>query len=165
MTTRYDHSEEALGTFLADIATLSAADGGDASLDVPAEGRGVTLATIHAVKGLEFPVVFVAGLEEGIFPHAKAMKTVEGMEEETRLAYVAMTRAMSLLYLTYARSRVVGEELKEHSPSRFLASIPKHLTKVAALAERAATTQETTRVTVPPMEMESALLAIPMIEV
>jgi DNA helicase-2/ATP-dependent DNA helicase PcrA len=165
LTTRYDHSEEALGTFLADIATLSAADGGDASLDVPAEGRGVTLATIHAVKGLEFPVVFVAGLEEGIFPHAKAMKTVEGMEEETRLAYVAMTRAMSLLYLTYARSRVVGEELKEHSPSRFLASIPKHLTKVAALAERAATTQETTRVTVPPMEMESALLAIPMIEV
>jgi DNA helicase-2/ATP-dependent DNA helicase PcrA len=156
MTMRYDHSEEALGTFLADIATLSAADGGDAGLDVPAEAHGVTLATIHAVKGLEFPVVFVAGLEEGIFPHAKAMKTVEGMEEETRLAYVAMTRAMSLLYLTYARSRAVGEEMKEHSPSRFLASIPKHLTKVVSATERGAT--------LPPMEMEPTLLAIPMVE-
>lgn len=127
MTTRYEHTEDALGTFLADIATLSAVEGGDAGLEVPAEGRGVTLATIHAVKGLEFPVVFIAGMEEGIFPHAKAMKTPEGMEEETRLAYVAMTRAMYLLYLTYARSRVVGEETKEHLPSRFLASIPKHL--------------------------------------
>jgi DNA helicase-2/ATP-dependent DNA helicase PcrA len=69
----------------------------------------------------------VAGLEEGIFPHAKATKTPEGMEEETRLAYVAMTRAKSLLYLTHARSRVMGEEMKEHSPSRFLAAIPKQL--------------------------------------
>ncbi len=133
LTTRYDHassdapSDEALGTFLASIATMSAEDGGDADISVPAEGRGVTLATVHAVKGLEFPVVFVSGLEEGIFPHSKAMKTTEGMEEETRLAYVAMTRAMVRLYLTYARSRVIGEEMKEHSPSRFLAAIPKHL--------------------------------------
>jgi DNA helicase-2/ATP-dependent DNA helicase PcrA len=125
LTTRYEHGADALGTFLADIATLSAVEGGD--LDVPRDGRGVTLATIHAVKGLEFPVVFIAGLEEGIFPHARAMKTPEGMEEEARLAYVAMTRAMNLLYLTYARSRVVGEEMKEHSPSRFLAAIPSHL--------------------------------------
>ncbi len=132
MTTRYerqspDEQDEVLGTFLADIATMSAAEGGDSDVGVPVEGRGVTMATIHAVKGLEFPVVFIAGLEEGIFPHVRAMKTPEGMEEETRLAYVAMTRAMSVLYLTYARSRVVGEEMKEHSPSSFLAAIPKHL--------------------------------------
>jgi len=170
MTTRYDHSEEALGTFLADIAMLSvsrsisAVEGGDTSLDVPAEGRGVTLATIHAVKGLEFPVIFVAGLEEGIFPHAKAMKTAEGMEEETRLAYVAMTRAMSLLYLTYARSRVVGEEMKEHSPSRFLASIPKHLTRVVSATERGVMTHETIGATVLPLEFQTTVLALPMVE-
>jgi ATP-dependent exoDNAse (exonuclease V) beta subunit len=86
------------------------------------------------------------------------MKTPEGMEEETRLAYVAMTRAMSVLYLTYARSRVVGEEMKEHSPSRFLAAIPKHL-----IERRSATRemQDATR-SLPPMESESTELAIPM---
>jgi DNA helicase-2/ATP-dependent DNA helicase PcrA len=158
MTTRYEHSEKALGTFLADIATLSVVEGGDASLDVPAEGRGVTLATIHAVKGLEFPVVFIAGLEEGIFPHARALKTPEGMEEETRLAYVAMTRAMSLLYLTYARSRVIGEEMKEHSPSRFLAAIPKHL-----LERRSATRESSPARAIPlmyPTEAEPTVLAM-----
>jgi len=164
MTTRYEHSAEALGTFLADIATLSAVDGGDVNLDMPEEGHGVTMATIHAVKGLEFPVVFLTGLEEGIFPHARAMKTPEGMEEETRLAYVAMTRAMSLLYLTYARSRVVGEEMKEHSLSRFLASIPKHLTKVVSATERGAMTHETIGATVLPLEFQTAALAIPMVE-
>jgi len=107
-----------------------------------------------------------------IAPHAKAMKTVEGMEEETRLAYVAMTRAMSLLYLTYARSRVVGEEVKEHSPSRFLASIPKHLTKVvlrqaqdrSSATERGAMTHETIGATVLPLELQTTVLALPMVE-
>ncbi len=146
LTTRYDQfaneggCTEALGAFLADIATMSA-EGGDPDVELQGEGRGVTLATIHAVKGLEFPVVFVAGLEEGIFPHAKAMKTIEGMEEETRLAYVAMTRAMLKLYLTRARSRVQGDEMKEHSPSRFLAAIPRSLVEY-----RAATVDRETRV-------------------
>ncbi|CAG0944687.1 ATP-dependent DNA helicase PcrA [Anaerolineae bacterium] len=162
MTTRYEHSEEALGMFLADIATLSAVEGGDTSLDVPAEAHGVTMATIHAVKGLEFPVVFIAGFEEGIFPHARAMKTPGGMEEETRLAYVAMTRAMTKLYLTYARSRVMGEEMKEHSPSRFLAAIPTHL------LERRSATQETPATAMsnlPPLESEPPVLAVPMAQV
>ncbi len=160
LTTRYEHagtdgqSEEALGTFLADIATMSS-EGGDPDVGLEVEGRGVTLATIHAVKGLEFPVVFVAGLEEGIFPHAKATRTPEGMEEETRLAYVAMTRAMSLLYLTHARSRVMGEEMKEHSPSRFLAAIPKQL------IERRSPTREL----IPVVEPESEPLVIEMQEV
>jgi superfamily I DNA/RNA helicase len=86
------------------------------------------------------------------------MKTPEGMEEETRLAYVAMTRAMSLLYLTYARSRVIGEEVKEYSPSRFLASIPKEL------IERRAATQEMRNVSLPPMfpvEAGANVLTIP----
>jgi ATP-dependent DNA helicase UvrD/PcrA len=169
MTTRYDRASsevdssaentrtEALGTFLADIATMSAVEGGDPDVGTP-EGRGVTLATIHAVKGLEFPVVFIAGVEESIFPHAKAMKTAEGLEEETRLAYVAMTRAMSLLYLTYARSRVVGEEMKEHAPSRFLAAIPKQLTE-----KRDASSA--TRDTVPPIDAEHAALAVQIQEV
>jgi len=172
MTTRYDNAPsgsstnrgaaemhiEALGSFLVDIATKSMVEGGDPDVSLPAEGKGVTLATIHAVKGLEFPVVFLCGLEEGIFPHAKAMKTAEGMEEETRLAYVAMTRAMSLLYLTYARSRVVGDEMKEHSPSRFLAAIPKQLTE-----KRDASSA--TRDAVPPIEAEPAALAIQIQEV
>jgi DNA helicase-2/ATP-dependent DNA helicase PcrA len=84
------------------------------------------------------------------------------MEEETRLAYVAMTRAMSLLYLTYARSRVVGEEMKEHSPSRFLAAIPKHL------LERHSATREMQNADIPPMcpvEAEPTVLAIPMAEI
>jgi len=167
MTTRYENAmtatntnigdarEEALGTFLADITTMSVVEGGDPDVGLPTEAKGVTMATIHAVKGLEFPVVFLAGLEEGIFPHARAMKTAEGMEEETRLAYVAMTRAMSLLYLTYARSRVIGDEVKEHAPSRFLAAIPKHL------IERRTATRES----VPPMVVEETPLAIPMQEV
>ena len=167
MTTRYENAvtatnadigearEEGLGTFLADIATMSVIEGGDPDVGLPTEAKGVTMATIHAVKGLEFPVVFLAGLEEGIFPHAKAMKTAEGMEEETRLAYVAMTRAMSLLYLTYARSRVVGDEVKEHAPSRFLSAIPNQL------IERRAATRES----IPPMEMEATPLTIPIQEV
>ncbi|MBI3913769.1 MAG: UvrD-helicase domain-containing protein [Chloroflexi bacterium] len=163
MTTRYEHGlsdgpAQVLGTFLADIATLSAVEGGDTSDDVPAESHGVTMATIHAVKGLEFLVVFIAGLEEGIFPHARAMKTPEGMEEETRLAYVAMTRAMERLYLTYARSRVVGDEMKEHSPSRFLASIPKHL------IERRSATRDTLSADLPRVESEPSALAVEMAE-
>lgn len=154
MTTRYDHDttvtaenvgdvrEQALGTFLADIAILSgsgsmsASEGGSSDLGLPTDAKGVTLATIHAVKGLEFPVVFLSGLEEGIFPHARALKTPQGIEEETRLAYVAMTRAMSLLYLTYAQSRMMGDEMKEHSPSRFLSAIPQELTQVISISDR-----------------------------
>ena len=166
MTTRYERAEEDLGTFLADLAmlsssqTINAVESGIPSLDVPADSQGVTMATIHAVKGLEFPVVFIAGLEEGIFPHAKAMKTAEGIEEETRLAYVAITRAMSMLYLTYARSRLIGDELKEHSPSRFLARIPKHL-----IERRSATREmQSAAQTISSMESEPTVLAVQMAE-
>lgn len=119
---RYDGVEQALGQFLADIATM-----GDADVGIPMETDGITLATIHAVKGLEFPVVFIVGLEEGIFPHAKAVKTPGGVEEEQRLAYVGMTRAMIKLYLSHARTRQVGNDTVEHTPSRFIGVIPKEL--------------------------------------
>ncbi len=116
---RYAGVSEALSSFLADIATM-----GNEEIGIPLETRGVTLATIHAVKGLEFPIVFLSGLEEGVFPHAKALKTPGGIEEEERLAYVGMTRAMKKLYLSYARTRQAGESVIECTPSRFLATLP-----------------------------------------
>ena len=125
---RYDGVDQALGQFLADIAVLSDSRSmNDADVGITTEAEGITLATVHAVKGLEFPIVFMAGLEEGIFPHAKAVKTPGGIEEEQRLAYVGMTRAMVKLYLSYARTRQVGRDTVEYTPSRFLAVIPKAL--------------------------------------
>ena len=81
-----------------------------------------TLMTLHAAKGLEFPVVFVTGLEEGLFPHSRSEG--EDIEEERRLCYVGMTRAMERLYLTHARRRRVYGSYQYNSPSRFLAEIP-----------------------------------------
>jgi DNA helicase-2/ATP-dependent DNA helicase PcrA len=122
LSQRYAGGPEALASFLADIATK-----GDQDSGIPMETRGVTLATVHAVKGLEFPIVFIVGLEEGIFPHAKALKTPGGMEEEQRLAYVGMTRARHKLYLSYARTRQGESQPVECMPSRFLAAIPREL--------------------------------------
>jgi DNA helicase-2/ATP-dependent DNA helicase PcrA len=89
----------------------------------------VTLMTLHAAKGLEFPLVFLAGMEEGLFPHSRTFNDANGLEEERRLCYVGMTRAMDSLILTRARfRRRYGNEMPEHSiPSRFLTEIPAHL--------------------------------------
>jgi len=89
----------------------------------------VTLMTLHAAKGLEFPLVFLAGMEEGLFPHSRTFNDANGLEEERRLCYVGMTRAMDSLILTRARfRRRYGNEMPEHSiPSRFLTEIPTHL--------------------------------------
>ncbi|HYM69359.1 MAG TPA: UvrD-helicase domain-containing protein [bacterium] len=84
----------------------------------------VTLMTLHSAKGLEFPVVVLAGLEEGLFPHARSLEDPKGMEEERRLCYVGMTRAQSRLLLTYARQRTVYGTSRPSLPSRFLAEIP-----------------------------------------
>ena len=84
----------------------------------------VTLMTLHSAKGLEFPVVVLAGLEEGVFPHARSLEDPKGMEEERRLCYVGMTRAQSRLLLTYARQRTVYGTSRPSLPSRFLAEIP-----------------------------------------
>jgi len=86
--------------------------------------NGVTLMTVHTAKGLEWPVVVVAGLEDGLFPLSRALETAEGLEEERRLAYVAVTRAQDRAYLAWARARRRGGQLMPGTPSRFLDAIP-----------------------------------------
>lgn len=89
--------------------------------------NSVTLMTTHAAKGLEFPVVFVVGMEEGLFPHARSLWEAAELEEERRLAYVGMTRAKELLYLTYATRRLYFGQKSSNPPSRFLIDIPENL--------------------------------------
>jgi len=103
--------------FLANISLVS-------DLDAMREGESaVTLMTLHMAKGLEFPVVFLAGLEEGIFPHNRALIDPADIEEERRLAYVGMTRAIDELVLTYAKRRNTFGSAYLHPPSRFLTEI------------------------------------------
>ena len=87
----------------------------------------VTLMTLHASKGLEFKVVFIVGLEEGLFPHSQSLWETDGMEEERRLAYVGVTRAKEILYLTYASRRLYFGQTSSNPPSRFLVDIPEEL--------------------------------------
>ena len=83
--------------------------------------------TVHAAKGLEFPVVFLVGMEDGIFPHSRSVNDANELEEERRLAYVAITRAEKILYVTHAmRRRVYGEEMAAE-PSQFLNEMPLDL--------------------------------------
>lgn len=89
----------------------------------------VQLMTVHAAKGLEFAVVFVCGLEEGLFPHENSRKEADGLEEERRLMYVAITRAQQRLYLTYAQSRMLHGQIHRNVPSRFVSEIPDNLLK------------------------------------
>jgi len=96
----------------------------------------VSLMTVHTAKGLEFPVVFVAGLEEGIFPHAGALRDERGIEEERRLCYVAMTRAQDRLFLSWARERHRFGSRSYGTPSRFLSEIPREALGSAAAAAR-----------------------------
>ncbi len=107
---------ETLEEFLADAALLSSADEATSS-------DTVSLMTLHAAKGLEFPVVFMVGLEDGLFPSSRADNSEEELEEERRLAYVGMTRAMKDLFLTFAGSRFSFGGRTYNSPSRFLLEI------------------------------------------
>ncbi|MEQ8674597.1 MAG: 3'-5' exonuclease [Aggregatilineales bacterium] len=91
------------------------------------ESSAVTLLTLHAAKGLEFPVVFITGLEEGVLPHIRAFEELDGMSEERRLLYVGITRAEDYLYLTYAFRRSLYGSTNANTPSRFLADLPQHL--------------------------------------
>jgi DNA helicase-2/ATP-dependent DNA helicase PcrA len=113
---------ETLAEFLDHAALVSDAD------QYSAEAR-VTLMTLHAAKGLEFPLVFLAGMEEGLFPHSRTLTDPTGLEEERRLCYVGMTRAMDTLVMTRARyRRRYGSDMPEASlPSRFLEEVPSRL--------------------------------------
>jgi DNA helicase-2/ATP-dependent DNA helicase PcrA len=110
--------DKRLGAYLQQITLLTDADEKDPNADT------VKLMTIHAAKGLEFPVVFVGGLEEGLFPNAMSLNTREELEEERRLFYVAITRAKIRLYLTYANTRYKFGSLTANEPSRFINEIP-----------------------------------------
>jgi len=110
-----------LSEYLEQISLITDLDSYDPSLD------RVTLMTLHAAKGLEFPVVFMAGMEEGVFPHSRAGYGGDEFEEERRLCYVGMTRAMDKLYLTHARRRRTYGSYQYNPPSIFLADIPSGL--------------------------------------
>jgi DNA helicase-2/ATP-dependent DNA helicase PcrA len=102
----------------------------NAAADVSERGQGeetVTFNTLHGSKGTEFPVVFIAGVEEGLLPHSKSLDDPEELEEERRLCYVGITRAMDSVYLTYAEKRRSFGEISYRVPSRFIREIPRHL--------------------------------------
>jgi len=111
------YSEVGLSSFLEEVALISDLDGLNNSND------SVTLMTLHAAKGLEFPVVFMPGMEESIFPHSRALFDQSEMEEERRLCYVGMTRAREELFMMYTDSRILYGGLQHNPPSRFLSEI------------------------------------------
>ncbi len=123
VTTEFDQNAEdpSLETFLAEVSLLSDQDTYQDS------SQAVTLMTLHAAKGLEFPVVFLAGLEEGTFPHQRSIDNPDELEEERRLCYVGMTRARQVLRLSRAQTRDVHGTRIPKMPSRFLAEIPQEL--------------------------------------
>ncbi len=110
-----------LGEFLTQVSLVSDID----SMDNIA--NNVTLMTLHAAKGLEFPIVFLAGMDEGVFPHQRTFNIPSEMEEERRLMYVGVTRAEEKLYLTSAKRRQMWGEYKYYNPSRFIEEIPRQL--------------------------------------
>ncbi len=123
VTTRYDDlaPDDALDRLLEETALVADQDSYEGNADA------VTLITLHAAKGLEFPVVFIAGLEEGLFPHSRALDDEKELEEERRLAYVGITRAKRRLYLSHAWRRATWGMGQASVPSRFLLEIPAEL--------------------------------------
>jgi DNA helicase II / ATP-dependent DNA helicase PcrA len=113
--------EEALRMFLEEVALASDTDNVNQNLDA------VHLMTLHSAKGLEFKVVFIAGLEEGILPHSRSMLDLKEMEEERRLMYVGITRAKEKVYLLFTSQRNIFGSTQVNPPSRFLDDIPAHL--------------------------------------
>jgi ATP-dependent DNA helicase UvrD/PcrA len=116
-----EHHAAGLGEFLERIALVADSD------QIPTAGGRVSLMTLHTSKGLEYPVVFIAGMEEGLFPHTRAQDDAGEIEEERRLCYVGMTRAQQLLYLTNALSRELYGNRQDATPSRFLREIDADL--------------------------------------
>ena len=113
--------DEQLPSFMEEVALVS-------DVDEFAEAKpAATLITMHAVKGLEFPIVFVTGMEEGVFPHSRSLEDERQLEEERRLCYVAITRAMHRCYLTFARRRQLFGRTNENPPSRFLRELPEDI--------------------------------------
>ena len=122
-----DAPEEKLTVFLNDLALVSDID------NLEEDASQVTLMTLHAAKGLEFPVVFLIGLEEGIFPLSRALMEESELEEERRLAYVGITRAEEALYLTNAFSRTLYGRTQYNRPSRFVEEIDQELLEIEGM--------------------------------
>ncbi|HEY1074991.1 MAG TPA: UvrD-helicase domain-containing protein [Patescibacteria group bacterium] len=112
---------EDLPTFLAEVALVSDVDGYNPDEDA------ITLMTLHSAKGLEFPVVFMVGMEEGLFPNLRSVMDPLELEEERRLCYVGITRAKDKLYCLHAASRLIYGSFQANLPSRFINEIPEHL--------------------------------------
>jgi len=110
-----------LEDYLENVALVSDLDNAELG------SKTVTLMTIHSAKGLEFPVVFMTGLEEGVFPTSRSLQGDDGVEEERRLCYVAITRAQKQLYISYASQRMLYNQVNYNAPSRFLKEIPTRL--------------------------------------
>ncbi len=111
-----------LSAFLENVSLIESANKPSAF-----ELNAVTLMTVHAAKGLEFPVVFIIGMEEGLFPHSQSMMDIHELEEERRLCYVAITRAKEKVFLTGAHSRLYFGNIQSNLPSRFIDEIPQEL--------------------------------------
>jgi len=107
--------------FLETVALVQDHDQYDGSADA------VTLMTLHSAKGLEFPAVFIAGMEEGIFPHSRSLMDSNELEEERRLCYVGITRAKERLFLTYTRQRLYFGTRSNNLVSRFVIDLPEEL--------------------------------------
>lgn len=116
-----EEQDNVLGEFLQQVALVSDTDA------VENITNNVTLMTLHSAKGLEFPIVFLAGCDEGVFPHQRTFNNASEMEEERRLMYVGVTRAEEKLYLTSAKRRQMWGEYKYYNPSRFIDEIPRQL--------------------------------------
>jgi DNA helicase-2/ATP-dependent DNA helicase PcrA len=124
----YTHSafDDPLTEFLEDVSLVSDTDTREETTDAP------TLMTLHSAKGLEFPIVMIVGMEEGVLPHSRSFDDPDSMEEERRLCYVGMTRAKKQLLLSYAFRRTIWGDSDVREPSRFLADIPHNLIEGAA---------------------------------
>ncbi|MGN0570620.1 MAG: ATP-dependent helicase [Candidatus Fimenecus sp.] len=116
-----ENPEGSLNEYLEEVALLTDIDNYNAEADT------VVLMTLHSAKGLEFPVVFIPGMEEGVFPGLQSMYVESEVEEERRLAYVGITRAKEKLYLTHAKCRMIYGSTNYYRPSRFVAEIPEKL--------------------------------------
>jgi DNA helicase-2/ATP-dependent DNA helicase PcrA len=118
--------------FLEQVSLVADTD----ELDDGDDASSVVLMTLHSAKGLEFPVVFLIGLEDGVFPHLRSIGEPDELEEERRLAYVGITRAQQRLYLTHAWCRTLFGSTQYNPPSRFLDEIPEHLVEVVGEGRR-----------------------------
>jgi DNA helicase-2/ATP-dependent DNA helicase PcrA len=119
-----DHADEkTLEAFLENVALVTDLD----TAQDQGEVQAVTMMTLHSAKGLEFPVVFITGMEEGIFPGLRSMNDPVRFEEERRLCYVGITRARDMLYLSHAMQRMLFNQMQHNPPSPFLKEIPRRL--------------------------------------